>query len=85
MKNLQNNSMREFKITFFDREDVQEFKITFDELIGINQESDFFDTEMRFSLLESLDDVLNLKPFERMSFLETRGDKNSLSIIIRVQ
>ena len=40
---------------------------------------------MQFSLDEQLDEVLDLKLWERMSFLEDRNDPNSLSIIIRIQ
>ena len=79
------NSNRKFKITHFDREDVKEFTVTFRDLIGSVKDSDFFETEMQFSLDEQLDEVLDLKLWERMSFLEDRNDPNSLSIIIRVQ
>jgi hypothetical protein len=78
------NSNRKFKITHFDREDVKEFTIGLDVLIGIKS-TPFKDTEMQYSLNEQLDEILDLKPFDRMTFLESRDDKNSLSIIIRVQ
>ena len=79
------NSNRKFKITHFDREDVKEFTVTFRDLIGAVKDSDFYGTEMQYSLDEQLDEVLDLKLWERMSFLEDRNDPNSLSIIIRVQ
>ena len=79
------NSNRKFKITHFDREDVKEFTVTFRDLIGAVKDSDFFETEMQFSLDEQLDELLDLKLWERMSFLEDRNDPNSLSIIISIQ
>ena len=79
------NSNRKFKITHFDREDVKEFTVTFRDLIGAVKDSDFYGTEMQYSLDEQLDEVLDLKLWERTSFLEDRNDPNSLSIIIRVQ
>ena len=79
------NSNRKFKITHFDREDVKEFNVSFRELIGAVKSSPFHETEMQYSLDEQLDEVLDLKLWERLSFLEDRNDPNSLSIIIRVQ
>lgn len=78
------NSNRKFKITHFDREDVKEFEISLEVLIGLKR-SDFTGTEMQYSLNERLDEILDLREWERMSFLEDRSQPNSLSIIIRIQ
>lgn len=79
------NSNRKYKITYFDREDVKEFTVTFRDLIGAVKDSDFYETEMQYSLDEKLDDVLDLQLWQRLSFLEDRNDENSLSVIIRIQ
>ena len=78
------NSNRKFKITHFDREDVKEFEISLEVLIGLKR-SDFTGTEMQYSLNERLDEILDLREWDRMSFLEDRSQPNSLSIIIRIQ
>lgn len=78
------NSFRKFKITHFDREDVKELTISLQTLLGL-QETTFSGTEMQYSLNEMLDEILDLKLFERLSFKEDRGDENSLSVIIRIQ
>lgn len=78
-------SFRKFKITHFDREDVKEFEITLNQLMGIDKPEHFDGTEMQFSLQERLDEVLDLREWDRMVFQEDRSDKNSLSIIIRIQ
>lgn len=79
------SSFRKFKITHFDREDAKELEITFRDLIGMIKDSDFFGTEMQFSLQEQLDEVLDLKLWERKVFLEDRSVPNTLAIIIRIQ
>lgn len=78
-------SFRKFKITHFDREDVKEFNINFEELIGTAKNSEFNGTEMQFSLQEQLDEILDLRLWQRKCFLEDRSNPNSQSIIIRIQ
>jgi len=78
------NSNRKFKITHFDREDVKEFTIGLDVLIGLKR-SDFTGTEMQYSLNERLDEILDLREWDRMTFLEDRSQPNSLSVLIRIQ
>ena len=41
-------------------------------------------SEINYSLQEVIDDILDLKPFEKMFFYSNRDDKNSNSIIIRL-
>lgn len=77
------NSLRRFKVTVFDREDVKEIKISLEDLI--NPSPELYQTELLFAMQDIMDDILDLKLWDRLLFFEYKGDKNSHSIIIRTQ
>lgn len=82
MKQL--TSTRKFKITHFDREDVKEIELSINDLAGLT-DTEFNGTEMQFSLIDRIDDVLDLQLWQKLPFKEDRGDDNSWAIIIRIQ
>ena len=87
------NSIRRYKIVTFDREDVYIFEdISIQDIIGKSKYSElelsenfFFDSELQYSLQDILDDILDLKLYEKLTFQSDRGVENSLGIIIRIQ
>lgn len=82
MKKL--HSQRKFKITHFDREDVQEIELGINDLSGLT-ENEFNGTEMQFALTDMIDEVLDMQLWQKLPFKEDRGDDNSWAIIIRIQ
>ena len=91
MKNI--NSIRRYKIITIDREDVTIFDdIPIQDIIGKTHYSQlelfdnpFFDSELQYSLQDILDNILDLKLHEKLTFQSDRGVENSLGIIIRTQ
>ena len=91
MKNL--NSIRRYRIVTIDREDFTFFDdIPIQDIIGKWNyselelfENTFFDSELQYSLQDILDDILDLKLYEKLTFQSDRSVENSLGIIIRTQ
>ena len=91
MKNL--NSIRRYRIATIDREDFTFFDdIPIQDIIGKWNyselelfENTFFDSELQYSLQDILDNILDLKLHEKLTFQSERGVENSLGIIIRTQ
>lgn len=91
MKNL--NSIRRYKIVTIDIDDVTIFDdIPIQDIIGKSNYSElelfdnsFFDSELQYSLQDILDDILDLKLYEKLQFQSDRSVENSLGIIIRTQ
>ena len=91
MKNI--NSIRRYKIVTIDREDVTIFDdIPIQDIIGKTNyselelfENPFFDSELQYSLQDILDDILDLKLYDKIHFQSDRSVENSLGIIIRTQ
>ena len=91
MKNL--NSIRRYKIITIDREDVTIFDdIPIQDIIGKTNYSElelfdnpFFDSELQYALQDILDNILDLKLHEKLTFQSDRSVENSLGIIIRTQ
>ena len=87
------NSIRRYKIVTIDREDVAIFDdIPIQDIIGKSHyselelyENPFFDFELQYSLQDILDDILDLKLYEKLTFQSDRSVENSLGIIIRTQ
>ena len=91
MKNL--NSIRRYTIVTIDREDFIIFNdIPIQDIIGKSNyselelfENPFFDSELQYSLQDILDNILDLKLHEKLTFQSDRDVENSLGIIIRTQ
>ena len=91
MKNL--NSIRRYRIATIDREDFIIFNdVPIQDIIGKSNyselelfENPFFDSELQYSLQDILDDILDLKLYDKIHFQSDRGVENSLGIIIRTQ
>ena len=91
MKNI--NSIRRYRIVTIDREDFTFFDdIPIQDIIGKWNyselelfENTFFDSELQYSLQDILDDILDLKLYEKLTFQSDRSVENSLGIIIRTQ
>ena len=91
MKNL--NSIRRYIIVTIDREDFIIFNdIPIQDIIGKSNyselelfENPFFDSELQYSLQDILDNILDLKLHEKLTFQSDRDVENSLGIIIRTQ
>ena len=91
MKNI--NSIRRYRIAIIDREGFIIFDdIPIQDIIGKTNYSQlelfdnpFFDSELQYSLQDILDDILDLKLHEKLTFQSDRGVENSLGIIIRTQ
>ena len=89
MKNI--NSIRRYRIATIDREDFIIFDdVPIQDIIGKSNYSElelfdnpFFDSELQYSLQDILDDILDLKLYEKLTFQSDRGVENSLGIIIR--
>lgn len=82
------NVNRRFKVITFDREDIQESLVSFEQLMGLPlqgwEEDNIEHTELMFAMRDVMDDILDLKVWDRMFFKENRDNSNSHSIIIRV-
>jgi hypothetical protein len=91
MKNL--NSIRRYKIVTIDIDDVTIFDdIPIQDIIGKTNYSElelfdnpFFASELQYSLQDILDDILDLKLYDKLQFQSDRSVENSLGIIIRTQ
>lgn len=91
MKNI--NSIRRYRIAIIDREDFIIFdNIPIQDIIGKTNYSElelfdnpFFDSELQYALQDILDNIFDLKLYEKLQFQSDRSVENSLGIIIRIQ
>ena len=91
MKNI--NSIRRYRVVIIDIEDFIIFDdIPIQDIIGKTNYSElelfdnpFFDSELQYALQDILDNILDLKLHEKLTFQSDRGVENSLGIIIRLQ
>ena len=91
MKNI--NSIRRYRVVIIDIEDFIIFDdIPIQDIIGKTNYSElelfdnpFFDSELQYALQDILDNILDLKLHEKLTFQSERGVENSLGIIIRTQ
>lgn len=91
MKNI--NSIRRYRVVIIDIEDFIIFDdIPIQDIIGKTNYSElelfdnpFFDSELQYALQDILDNILDLKLHEKLTFQSDRSVENSLGIIIRIQ
>ena len=87
------NSIRRYRVVIIDIEDFIIFDdIPIQDIIGKTNYSElelfdnpFFDSELQYALQDILDNILDLKLHEKLTFQSDRGVENSLGIIIRTQ
>ena len=90
MKNI--NSIRRYRIAIIDREGFIIFDdIPIQDIIGKTNYSElelfdnpFFDSELQYALQDILDNILDLKLYDKIHFQSDRSVENSLGIIIRI-
>lgn len=75
-------SEREYKIAFIESDDIPVVKVSLKQLVELSEKQGA-DYEWKYAVAEIIDEVMDLKVYENLSFQSVRDNPKSLAIILR--
>ncbi len=76
-------SKRKYKVAIVESDDISVTTLTLDHIT--NNLPGGADYEYKYALAERLDDILDLKQYEKLTFQWNRDNPNTLGIVLRIE